>query len=285
MHQRASAPDMMPPPACCVGVFDSGVGGLTVLTALRRRLPHTRLLYAADSAYAPYGERDASYVIDRSRRLAQFLLSQGAQAIVVACNTATALAIAELRRQWPLIPFVGIEPAIKPALAASAGRPVGVLATPATLSSAKFQALVLSLNPQGDLLLQPCPGLAEAIETLGPDAPGTRGLIARFCAPLREAGCSTVVLGCTHYPLVAEAIRGALGAAGAGACLLDPADAVAAQTGRIVASLQTPAARRGAQQAPELIAWTNGQPAALRRVAAACGLDGMPVRTLPAMLE
>ena len=285
MHQRASAPDIVSPPASCVGVFDSGVGGLTVLSALRRRLPHTRLLYAADSAYAPYGERDASYVIERSKHLAQFLLSQGAQAIVVACNTATALAIAELRRQWPLIPFIGIEPAIKPALAASTDKPVGVLATPATLSSAKFQALVQSLNPPGNLLLQPCPGLAEAIETLGPDAPETRGLIARFCTPLREATCSTVVLGCTHYPLVAEAVREALGAAGTGACLLDPADAVAAQTGRIVASLQPLTARHDTKQAPELTAWTNGQPALLQRVAAACGLDSMPVRTLPAMLE
>ena len=280
MRQRATTPEIVSAPAAGVGVFDSGVGGLTVLSAMRRRLPHTRLLYAADSAYAPYGERDASYVIERSKHLAQFLQSQGAQVIVVACNTATALAIAELRRQWPLTPFIGIEPAIKPALAASAGKPVGVLATPATLASAKFQALVQSLNPPGNLLLQPCPGLAEAIETLGPDAPGTRALIARFCTPLREAACSTVVLGCTHYPLVGEAIREALGPTGAEVCLLDPADAVAAQTGRIVATLRTLAARHDAEQAPEPVAWTNGQPALLRRIAAACGLGTMPVRAM-----
>ncbi len=257
-----------------IGVFDSGLGGLTVLGALRRRLPAARLLYAADSAYAPYGERDAAYVQQRSLLLASFLHAQGAQLLVVACNTATALAIAELRARWPALPFVGIEPAIKPALAArrDGEGPVGVLATPATLGSDRFRAL---LRQQGDdpaVLLQPCPGLAEAVEALGPQHPRTLNLVHTYCAPLRRAGCTRVVLGCTHYPLLAQAIRDALG--GAGVELLDPADAVAAQAQRLAQGLAPPGAEdpRDTQPQGALQAWSNGDPQLLRRVAAACGI-------------
>ncbi len=262
-----------------IGVFDSGVGGLTVLAALRRRLPDAALLYAADSAYAPYGERDAAYVRARSERLTRFLLGQGAQMIVVACNTATALAIAPLRRAWPHIPFVGIEPAIKPALAASSpgAPPVAVLATPGTLASAKFRALIASHDPAGRLLLQPCPGLAETIENRGPHAPETASLVRRLCAPLRAAGCTTVVLGCTHYPLAAHEIRAALGDAGEAAILLDPAQAVAEQAARLASRLPAP---EGAAPA-ELRAWSNGVPALLQRIAQACALGPLDVQPLP----
>jgi glutamate racemase len=256
-----------------VGVFDSGVGGLTVLAALRRRLPAAQLLYVADSAFAPYGERDAAYVRARSMALSAFLLEQGAQAVVVACNTATALAIAELRRHWPQVPFIGIEPAVKPALAAAHGAPVGVLATPATLASAKFRKLLDTHGGGAPLLLQPCPGLAEAIETQGPDAPRTARLVERFCAPLREAGCATIVLGCTHYPLVATALRAALG----NVELVDPADAVAAQTARILSTLPASAA-----PGPALQAWSNGDLGALQRVALACGLGALEARAIAA---
>ncbi len=263
-----------------IGVFDSGVGGLTVLAALRRRQPDAELLYAADSAYAPYGERDAAYVRDRSERVTRFLLAQGAQMIVVACNTATALAIAPLRRLWPHTPFVGIEPAIKPALAAAVpgAPPVAVLATPGTLASAKFRALIDAHDPTGRLLLQPCPGLAEAIETRGPHDARTSALVHRLCAPLRAAGCTTVVLGCTHYPLAALEIRAALGATGAAAVLLDPAQAVAEQTARLASRL--PAADNASLAT--LRAWSNGPPALLQRIAHACELGPLDIQALPA---
>lgn len=264
---QASAP--------CIGVFDSGLGGLTVLAALHRRLPRARLLYAADSAFAPYGDRDAAYVQQRSRVLTRFLLEQGAQMIVVACNTATALAIAELRAEWPRLPFVGIEPAIKPALAAraEADGPVGVLATSATLASGRFRKLLEQHGAGARVVLQACPGLVEAIEADGPQAPRTLELLRRFCQPLREAGCTRVVLGCTHYPLLSEAIRAAVGGA---ARLLDPADAVAAQAERLARDLPA--------RAPDaaLQAWSSGDPALLLRVAAACSLPIEHVLELPA---
>ncbi len=250
-----------------IGVFDSGVGGLTVLAALRRRLPAAQLLYAADSAHAPYGERDAAYVLARSRALTRFLLARGAQAVVVACNTATALAIEQLRDDWPQVPFVGIEPALKPALADDAE--VGVLATPATLRSARFRALLAAHGAGRRPRLQPCPGLAEAIETVGAQAPRTVELVAQLCAPLR--GCRRVVLGCTHYPLVADAIRAALGPVD----LVDPAQAVAAQTARVVAVLPPSQAN-----VPLLQCWSNGDAARLQRVALDCGLAATEVEAL-----
>ena len=263
-----------------IGVFDSGVGGLTVLAALHLRLPGATLMYAADSAYAPYGERDAAYVQERSLELTRFLLAHGAQAIVVACNTATALAIAELRRTWPHVPFIGIEPAIKPALTMAHGRPVGVLATPATLSSARFQALLQAHASQAEVLVQPCPGLAEAIETRGPDSVETMILVRRFCAPLRKADCATVVLGCTHYPLIAPALHDALDAPGRPVNLVDPAHAVAAQTERVLDAL--PPTNGAPDHEHTLQAWTNGNPTVLERIAKACGLEDMLVRPMPA---
>lgn len=258
----------------CIGVFDSGLGGLTVLGALHRRLPGASLLYAADSAFAPYGERDAAYVLARSRVLTRFLLDQGARTIVVACNTATALAIAQLRAEWPGVAFVGIEPAIKPALAARAlgDGPVGVLATTGTLASEKFRTLLAQHGAGATVVLQACPGLAEAIENHGPQSPRTLELLGGFCAPLRQAGCTRVVLGCTHYPLLAGAIRAAVGTH---VELLDPADAVAAQAARLAQGLPEQRAR-GALQA-----WSNGDAALLRRVAGACGLPIELVLPLP----
>lgn len=261
-----------------IGVFDSGVGGLTVLAALQRHLPRAHFTYAADSAFAPYGERGDRYVLGRSTWLSAFLLSQGCELIVVACNTATALAIAELRQHWPSVPFVGIEPAVKPALAVAQGRPVGVLATPGTLASFKFRALLQAQAGDADVLLQPCPGLAEAIEKHGPEAAETLALVERFCAPLRAADCSTVVLGCTHYPLVAAALRDALGRASAELTLLDPADAVAAQTARLAANL--PAAERLDATPGQIDFWTNGEPATLLGIAQACGLGAVATHHL-----
>ena len=215
------------PPPITVGVFDSGVGGLSVLRALHRQLPGARLLYVADSGYAPYGERTHGYVLDRCRAITDFLRGQGARVIVVACNTATAVASRWLRSNHPDLCFVGVEPGLKPAVTASRNRVVGVMATQGTLASEKFEALRRPLAEQARIVLQPCPGLAGAIERGDPRADEVLQLVQRYCAPLREAGADTVVLGCTHYPFVADVIQKELGAS---VLLIDTADAVARHT-------------------------------------------------------
>jgi glutamate racemase len=241
-----------------IGVFDSGVGGLSVLRALHRHLPRATLLYAADSGHAPYGERDAAYVIARSRTMAAHLLSQGAQLLVVACNTATAAAIDTLRADHPALPIVGVEPGIKPAIALTRNRRIGVMATHATLASERFQRLVATYADGASLHLQACSGLARAIEWGRPDGAEVIRLVDEHAAPLRAAGVDTVVLGCTHYPFAAAPIAAALGPE---VTLVDTADAVARQALRRAAGLSAP----GVEATARL--WTSGDPDHLRAVA------------------
>jgi glutamate racemase len=253
-----------------IGVFDSGVGGLTVLRALHAQLPGVPLIYVADSAHAPYGDRSDAFILDRARHITRFLRDQGARLIVVACNTATAAAIATLRAEFDL-PFVGIEPGVKPALARSRNQRVGVMATPATLRSAKFRALLQTHAGGIAPVLQPCPGLAAAIERGELDDPALRQLLATVCAPLRAAGCDTVVLGCTHYPLVAQHIQAELGAH---VHLLDTAEPVARQAARLWTHA-VPAHPR------PLLLYTNGDVDVLRRMADLCGLHHAQIHSLP----
>jgi glutamate racemase len=203
-----------------IGIFDSGVGGLSILRALRAELPHEDLIYFADSAHAPYGERDDAYVVARSLDIAQRLLDQHAKALVVACNTATAAAIHLLRAAHPGLPIIGVEPAVKPALAASRTRRIGVMATRGTLASAKFGALLASLQGQADFVLQPCDGLADAIERQV--AGGGDAAVATLCqthvAAMGRFGTApgeidTLVLGCTHYPFAAPHLAQLVGPA------------------------------------------------------------------------
>ena len=168
-------------------------------------------LYVADSAHAPYGERNAEDVVQRSLRITEFLIASGASGVVVACNTATAAAIVALRARWPLLPLVGIEPGMKPAVAASRNGRIGVMATPATLASERFEQLHQAQAQGLFVLRQACPGLADLIEQGDLDAPSVIEAVHRFCEPLRRADVDTVVLGCTHYPLVAHHIQAALG--------------------------------------------------------------------------
>ena len=223
-----------------IGVFDSGIGGLGVLRALMAELPHEHFVYMADNAHAPYGERGEDFVLERARVLARRLLQEHAiKALVVACNTATAAAVRALRAELGPLPIVGIEPALKPAAAASRTKHIGVLATRGTLQSAKFHELLHGLDAQARFHLQACDGLADAIEkeAAGADCARTAELIGLHIAALGQLGraagqIDTLVLGCTHYPLVwplwEQRVAGS-------ATLLDPSAAVARRCRQVLA--------------------------------------------------
>ncbi|MBV8124757.1 MAG: glutamate racemase [Paucibacter sp.] len=246
-----------------IGVFDSGVGGLTVLRALRHLMPDVPLQYVADTANAPYGERDSDFIAARSLAIAQHLVQQGAALLVVACNTATAHAVEALRRTWPELPVVGIEPGIKPAVAASRNGRVGVMATTATLTSARYQELLKAHAGPAHIVGQACTGLAHGIESAQLDAPELDRLLARHCAALIDAGVDTVLLGCTHYPLVQDRIARHLGP---DVQLLNIEDAVARQAQRCWQALAfEPEAAPGSPASIELE--STGDPAPLTRLA------------------
>jgi glutamate racemase len=244
-----------------IGVFDSGVGGLSVLRALRDALPHERFVYLADSAHAPYGERGDAYVGARTRAIAQYLLEQHhIKALVVACNTATAAAIHEVRSSYPDLLLVGLEPAIKPALAVTKTGHVGVIGTRGTLTSTKFGKLLGSLADQARFVVQPCDGLAHAIErSVAEPEPAlstslgmteTGALCKRYIQGMGDFGTApgqidTLVLGCTHYIFVAHELRGLVGA---DVQFIETGEPVARQTRRL---LETAA----------LLAEPNGAPA------------------------
>lgn len=246
-----------------VGVFDSGVGGLSVLRPIRALLPHENLLYFADAGHAPYGGKSEAEVAVRAQLVAAFLLAQGVKAMVVACNTATAVAIDAIRARYPMLPVVGVEPGLKPGAAATRSGKVGVLATEATLASQRFQALreQIAAATGAQFLVMPCPGLADQIEKGELDSPATRSLVASFVAPLIRQGADTMVLGCTHYPFVLPAIAAAAqDAGGSDIVVIDTGTAVARQLQRLLAQkgLLNP------QTIPsELKAFTSGSAALL----------------------
>lgn len=206
-----------------IGVFDSGVGGLSVLHHIRRTLPHAHLIYVADSGHVPYGDKSPDYITRRSHALTEFLISQDAHAIVIACNTATAAAVASLRAQFSL-PIVGMEPAVKPAVAATHHGVVGVLATVGTLESARFAALLGKYAGAVNIITQGCPGLVEQVEAGELDSPATRDLLASYALPLLARGADTLILGCTHYPFLAPLLRQIVGE---NIALIDTGEAVA----------------------------------------------------------
>jgi glutamate racemase len=194
-----------------IGVFDSGIGGLSILKALRAELPHESFVYIADSGNAPYGEKGDAFVIDRSRALTRTLIDQyNIKALVVACNTATAAAVHVLRAEFPHLPLVGVEPALKPAVQHSKTKRIGVMATRGTLESAKFAALKASLTDQAEFIIQPCDGLAAAIEQQ--DTTKIIALLATYTPTIGVFGTKigqidTLVLGCTHYPFISDLLR------------------------------------------------------------------------------
>ena len=192
-----------------IGIFDSGIGGLSVLRHIHAALPREQLLYFADSGYAPYGDKTEAQIVERSLAIASFLLEQRVKALVVACNTATAAAIQAIRTRWPQLLVVGIEPGLKPAAQLTRSRTVGVLATRSTLASQRFALLQAQMQAQYQVryLPQACVGLVDLIEKGELHSPATVQLLERYLAPLLEQGADTLVLGCTHYPFVRPAIE------------------------------------------------------------------------------
>lgn len=193
-----------------IGIFDSGVGGLSVARAVRERLPGEDILYVADSVHAPYGDKSDAFIRDRMHVITAFLLEQGAKAVVVACNTATTAAIAQLRDSFS-VPIIGVEPGVKPAVEATRNGVVGVLATPRTLQTHSFESLAARFSSNVKLLVQPCPQLVHQIEALDFDSDLTCNLLHEYVSPLLAEGADTIVLGCTHYNYLADQIAAVAG--------------------------------------------------------------------------
>jgi glutamate racemase len=189
-----------------IGIFDSGVGGLSITKEIRRLLPNEDLLYFADSAYCPYGEKPPAIIKDRVFSLCNFLISKGAKMLVVACNTASIVSLDDIRRYYK-IPVVGVEPAVKPAVAATKTGTIGVLATGVTLSGDRFSALVKKYCNQTAVVTQPCPGLVELVENGKTDGSEAEAMLTHYLQPLLEKNADTVVLGCTHYPFLRPLIQ------------------------------------------------------------------------------
>lgn len=215
-----------------VGIFDSGVGGLSVVREVIAQMPGQPLVYLADQVHAPYGQRSLDEIRILSDGITQFLLAQGSRVIVIACNTASAAALHWLRARYPDIPFVGMEPAVKPAAERTRTRHVGVMATPATFQGELFASLVDRFGKDVTVHTQVCPDLVPLVEAGELDTGAARDAVHRYVDPLVQAGVDELVLGCTHYPFLRPLIEEA---AGPGIDIIDPAPAVARQAGRVLA--------------------------------------------------
>ena len=235
-----------------IGVMDSGVGGISVLKHIHALLPHEDLVYIADSKHAPYGNKTADEITARCFEIADFLITKDVKALVVACNTATAAAIDAMRKRYTL-PIIGMEPAVKPAAEASKNGIIGVLATVGTLKSAQFAALLESYGRNVKVVTQACIGLVECIERGELDTPETKALIRQYCLPLLAEGADTIVLGCTHYPFVKDAIREIVGKE---TSLIDTGAAVANQLKR---QLEEKGLLSTSVQKAEVHFWTNSE--------------------------
>ncbi|WMW82152.1 glutamate racemase [Undibacterium cyanobacteriorum] len=279
-----------------VGVFDSGIGGLSVVHHLREQLPHEDFIYFADSAYAPYGERSNEELIARSIKITEFLLAKGIKALIIACNTATAAAVAELRQRFPHFIIIGMEPGIKPAAARSESKVVGVLATRSTLQSQKFQELSarLSLETQTQFIPQACVGLVNEIERGDLSSPAITGLLRQYVTPLLEQGVDTLVLGCTHYPFVEQQIRSIIAEYSAeqdgnqnnkeifvvdtGAAIARRLQQLLAQHGLLKPAIDAESPSEDKKQAAALEVWTTGTENTLRIALGYIKEESVPVQ-------
>ena len=227
-----------------IGVFDSGAGGLSVLKELVRLMPDQEYVYYSDSAHCPYGEKSPEYIIDRGREITRFLLGKGADIIVVACNTATAAAIAYLRAHYT-VPFVGMEPAIKPAILHSRSGVVGVLATAGTFKGRLYLNTLARFSGDVKVIEHVGEGLVETVEKGVLDGPEVEALVHRCIDPMLEAGADHIVLGCTHYPFLQPVIERL---AGPSVTVVNPAPAVARQARRLLGKKEAPSQRKGATE-------------------------------------
>jgi glutamate racemase len=216
-----------------IGIFDSGVGGLSILQAARRELPQEDILYLADQAHVPYGPRPIDEVRKFAEGISRYLLGRGVKLIIVACNTASAAALYNLREAFPLMPFVGMEPAVKPAAETTQSGVVGVLATPATFQGELYASVVARFAGGATVLQDTCPGLVSQVEKGELSSLETRQILQKALTPMLERGMDRVVMGCTHYPFVIPLIKELVGSQ---VEVIDPAPAVARQTGRVLQS-------------------------------------------------
>jgi len=243
-----------------IGVFDSGVGGLSILNAIRRELPYQPVIYLADQAHVPYGPRPLAQVRAFAEGITRFLIGQGAGLIVVACNAASAAALHHLRAEFAPLRFVGMEPAVKPAAESTHSGVVGVLATPATFQGALYASVVERFAHGVTVLQDTCPGLVQQIEAGELDSAATRAILERALEPMLEQKIDTIVLGCTHYPFVIPMIEEI---AGAGVRVIDPAPAIARQARRL---LETSAEAAAGPEPGRVRIFTTGEAASLARL-------------------
>lgn len=221
----------MSPKSSPIGVFDSGVGGLSVLRAIRNRIPGEDFIYVADQAHVPYGPRPREQVYAFAEAITRYLLGRGAKLIVVACNTASAVALHRLREVFPAVPFVGMEPAVKPAAEHTQSGVVGVLATPATFQGELYASTVERFAQGVTVLQDTCPGLVGQIERGDLDSPKTRQILEKALLPMLAQGMDRVVMGCTHYPFVIPLIEEIVGD---DVEVVDPSPAIARQVERLL---------------------------------------------------
>ena len=260
-----------------IGMFDSGLGGLSVWLELKKHLPLESYLYIADSAHIPYGDKSDDFIRTRALHIGNFLNEQGAKAVVIACNTATAAAVNLLRESLD-IPIIAMEPAVKPAATLSRTKRIGVLATAGTLESVQFAGLLERFASDVTVITQPCPGLPEAVERGDLGSPETLGLLRTFTTPLKEAQVDVVVLGCTHYPFLKNHIAKQMGS---GVALIDTGEAVARRLKQVLTNRQ----RLASSQGRDLKMWSSGNPDVVtKRVTRLLGQD-YKVELLPELTE
>jgi len=254
-----------------IGIFDSGIGGLSVLRAIRRQLPNENLIYFADQAHVPYGSRSLEEVRAFSEEITHFLLSQGVKIIVVACNTASAAALHYLRKTFPKVPFVGMEPALKPAAEYTHSGVVGVLATPATFQGQLYTSLIERFANNVTVLQDTCSGLVKEIERGNLDGEKTRQILDDALRDMLGRGLDTLVLGCTHYPFVIPLIKEI---AGENVQVIDPAPAVARQVEYRLVSKNAKSTRdvKGKTQL-----YTSGDAEKLASILPKLGFNSLPI--------
>ena len=271
MSPHPTTAPVRPAFAQAIGVFDSGVGGLSVLRAIRDALPGEDLVYVADSGHAPYGDQSEAHITERTLSVGLWLAEQGVKAITIACNTATVVAARSLREHTHL-PVVAIEPAIKPAVALTCTGVVGVLATRQTVQSESVARLCAQYGEGKRILLQACPGWVELVEQADLQSPHTEALLRQFIEPVVAQGADTLVLGCTHYPFLRDTIQRL---AGQGVTLMDPAEAVARELVRRLGE------QRRTEGAGTTQFFTTGDVAQVQRVVAHLWGDNTTVQALP----